>query len=715
MKRYRNPSILSDLTLHLACCPDLDRMINGFIVNVKSISVRSARRDIDTIIFLRGLIKISNFLKLVLQQLGSGCEIIPTALEALSSPHIDEISLEISRYLDERSSIPRSIAEERNSECFAIKNGLNMQLDISRKNFCDAVEKIHNLAENYCEKYKIPIKVVYSASRGYYLNIPSSTISLPPEFIQAVMNKRFISCTTEDILSLSDFCSDSISQALVLTSNSLQELLVFVRYRIETIFSVVDTIALLDMLCSFASLVLGSRIEFSRPQITNRENNEDILIIHQGRHPIKCVGGLDQNECDFVPNDCFMGLFQSMLIISGPNGSGKTVYIKQVALLVIMAQIGCYLPCAFASIPIRDRILSRIGTWDDLENNLSAFSVEMSEVSYILENVSSRSLILIDELGRGTSNIDGISIAIAIAEHLLSTSSFILFVTHYYQITHLADSYFNAKNIHFDTSVILPSDLLENEDSRSPMKYDLQHYYRILDGPCDFSCGYGIILAETLRIPQSVTDFARFAQGKLRDRYSALFCHFDKQLVEQAVGTLLQNILFLRDSTIDNSRALKYLSHVQDSFSSQLLSGVKVFVNNLLNSNPINMKKEDLKKFSASASPSSDSDSQGLEDLSTFTFVFNDIGDMPIDSIPQIQNELDIQDSVWLEDDIPNSNGSVSCSDWYENIYFCGKKRKFADFVLDESLDCAPNMRDRIIPSISSTEPIGNEDIVDAI
>jgi DNA mismatch repair protein MSH4 len=252
---------------------------------------------------------------------------------------------------------------------------------------------------------------------------------------------------------------------------------------------------------------------------------------------------------------------------------------------VILAQIGCFVPAKHATVPVRDRILSRLGTSDDMEHNMSTFFTEMKEISYLLANLTDKSLVVIDELGRGTSTIDGtccmiltcapqtyppcaiftilgLSLAFAIAEHLLDTPAMTLFVTHYPQITSLAQMYPNVKNVHMKTSIEISADA-QGHTSSAPA--GMKYLHEVSTGPCDMKSGYGIIMAEQSGFPEDVLDDARTLRNVVKEKFPVLIQHSghaDKSLA--ALSTILQHLQLLKSSTLD-SRALQlYLHNMRD-------------------------------------------------------------------------------------------------------------------------------------------------------
>lgn len=301
----------------------------------------------------------------------------------------------------------------------------------------------------------------------------------------------------------------------------------------------------------------GQDWEYTRPVIVT----DGPLIIHNGRHPIVAAAriaalvkiqqqqllqrtqkgprdvhnstsvqagsGLSTSAASadtstpgvqqFQSNNTLLNSLSNMHIITGCNGSGKTIYIKQVALILVMAHIGCYIPASAGSvIPIRDRILSRLGSEDDLEHNLSSFMVEMREIAYICEQVTPKSLVILDEVGRGTSNQDGIALAFAIVEHLLQVHGcYTLCVTHYTQLASLAHTYFNVRNLHLKTIVNNPacsSSSAEAADigniaaaiGTTDSCNALMYTHELSEGLCDVPSGYGIIIAEICGVPHAV-------------------------------------------------------------------------------------------------------------------------------------------------------------------------------------------------------------------
>ena len=246
-------------------------------------------------------------------------------------------------------------------------------------------------------------------------------------------------------------------------------------------------IARLDVLASFAKLAADRN--YARPEF----NSTGELLIVGGRHPV-IEELLRQKGERFVPNDlCFEPGRQQLLLITGPNMGGKSTYLRQAALIVLMAQMGSFVPARQAKLPLTDRIFTRIGASDNLARGRSTFLVEMSEVAAILHHATPSSLVLLDEVGRGTATFDGLSIAWAVVEHLQrNTRARTLFATHYHELTELADLLPTVKNVHVSVKET-PSEII--------------FLRKVEPGSADKS--YGIEVARLAGLPRSVIERAR--------------------------------------------------------------------------------------------------------------------------------------------------------------------------------------------------------------
>ena len=254
----------------------------------------------------------------------------------------------------------------------------------------------------------------------------------------------------------------------------------------RAIQEVARAVATIDLLSSLADLALERR--YTRPEI----NESDELLIVEGRHPVvEVISGKN-----FIPNDCTIRPADKQLhIITGPNMGGKSTYIRQTALISIMAHMGSYVPASRAEIGCMDRIFTRVGSSDNLAKGQSTFLVEMTETAKILHNCTSHSLVILDEVGRGTSTLDGLSIAWAVTEFLLDNERArpkTLFATHYHELTHLTERYPHLQNLHVEVK--------EWGDN-------ILFLYKIRSGASDRS--YGIHVARLAGLPERVIERAK--------------------------------------------------------------------------------------------------------------------------------------------------------------------------------------------------------------
>ena len=329
-----------------------------------------------------------------------------------------------------------------------IREGYSDELDELKFSIKDGKQWIANLENAERERTGIRnLKVGFNKVFGYYIDVTKSNAqNVPENYIRKqtlVNNERFITPELKEMENLVLNAETKINQLEYrLFTEVREEIQNYIRQIQETS----QAIAQLDVLCSFADV--SSRLNYTRPVID--ESFE--LQIEKGRHPV-----IEQTGAKgiFVSNDTYLNNTDaSMLIITGPNMAGKSTYMRQTALIVLMAQAGCFVPCEYARIGVVDRIFTRIGASDNLAQGQSTFFVEMSELAYILNCARERSLIILDEIGRGTSTYDGLSIAWATVEYLCSEKQRIrtLFATHYHELTVLEEQIPGVCNLNVDVT-----------------------------------------------------------------------------------------------------------------------------------------------------------------------------------------------------------------------------------------------------------------------
>ena len=370
-----------------------------------------------------------------------------------------------------------------------IKNGYNAELDDLRSLAGNIKERITAIETSERERTGIPkLKIGYNHVFGYYIEVSKSYQEMvPPEYIrkQTLANgERYI---TQELKDLEEKVLGAHDRILVLEAKLFEDVRAQIAAQVNRVQKTADAVAALDVFVSFAEV--SSRNNYRRPIV----DLGDIIEITEGRHPVveQMLHGVP-----FVPNDVLLDNRENQIaVITGPNMAGKSTYMRQVALITIMAQIGCFVPAKTAHIGIVDGVYTRVGASDDLSAGQSTFMVEMSEVADILKNATSKSLLILDEIGRGTSTFDGMSIAHAVLEHIADRKKLgakTLFATHYHELTDLENAYPNIRN--YNVAVKKRGE-------------DITFLRRIISGGADDS--YGIEVAKLAGIPNSVVKRAR--------------------------------------------------------------------------------------------------------------------------------------------------------------------------------------------------------------
>jgi DNA mismatch repair protein MutS len=333
----------------------------------------------------------------------------------------------------------------------------------------------------------------YNRVQGYYIEVSRSQADqVPADWVRRQTVKNAERYITAELKSFEDKVLGARDRALARERELYEALLDKLIESLPRLQATAAAVAALDVLATLAERALALRLV--RPRLVD----ESRIEIRGGRHPV-----VEQNlDGPFVPNDLSLHVGRRMLIVTGPNMGGKSTYMRQAALIVLLAGIGCYVPADSAEIGPVDRIFTRIGAADDLAGGRSTFMVEMTEAANILNNATRDSLVLMDEIGRGTSTYDGLSLAWACARHIgREVGAFTLFATHYFELTALADELPACANVHLDAT--------EHGDS-------LVFLHAVKEGPANQS--YGLQVARLAGVPKMVIQDARRYLGELEQR-----------------------------------------------------------------------------------------------------------------------------------------------------------------------------------------------------
>jgi len=454
-----------------SCVGDVERIL-------ARVALGSARpRDLTTLRQALGVLpEIKTGLKSSrrepLQQYGEDLECLPKMHELLSAALVDEPPV-------------------------LIRNG-----GVIAKGYDKELDELRNLSENandFLLEYEnrqreesgiAGLKVGYNRVHGYFIEITHAhQDKVPLHYKRRQTLKAAERYITEELKAFEDQVLSSRERAQARELYCYEELVSSLQSELKPLQTMASTLARLDVLCAFTERAIS--LDFCCPELSDQTG----IDIRNGRHPV-----IEQVQSEaFTPNDTEMNTQRRMLIITGPNMGGKSTYMRQTALICLLAYSGSWVPASSAVIGPIDRIFTRIGAGDDLSRGRSTFMVEMTETANILHSASQHSLVLMDEIGRGTSTYDGLALAWAVAEYLArQVKAYTLFATHYFELTHLPEQLEGVYNVHLKA--------VEHGDS-------IVFLHSVDDGPASQS--YGLQVAALAGIPRNVLKQARYQLSKL--------------------------------------------------------------------------------------------------------------------------------------------------------------------------------------------------------
>ena len=409
-------------------------------------------------------------------------------LKRIEAPLVVELTQAVGEHTDVLTLLQQAIAEEpsvmlRDGDVIAV--GHDAELDELRRISTHTDEFLLELERRERERSGLSsLKLAYNRVSGFYIEVSRSQAdNVPKDYIrrQTVKNaERFI---TPELKSFEDKVLGAREKSLAREREIYEQVLTQLTDRLAALQITAGALAALDTLCALAER--AAQLGWTEPQLVA----EAMLEIRGGRHPVveHFIDG------PFVPNDLVLDASRRMLIVTGPNMGGKSTFMRQCALIALLAHVGSFVPAERAVLGPMDRIFTRIGAGDDLAGGRSTFMVEMTEAANILHNATDKSLILMDEIGRGTSTFDGLSLAWAVARHIARVNrSFTLFATHYFELTSLANEVEGCANVHLDAT--------EHRDG-------IVFLHAVKEGPANRS--YGLAVAQLAGVPREVVAAAR--------------------------------------------------------------------------------------------------------------------------------------------------------------------------------------------------------------
>ena len=408
-------------------------------------------------------------------------------MSSLDSPHLQSLAVIVSTYPELAELLAKAIIDNPPAvirDGGVLKTGYDAELDELQSLSENAGQYLMDLETREKARTGLAnLKVGYNRVHGYFIELPSKQAeSAPADYIRRQTLKGAERFITPELKEFEDKALSAKSRALAREKMLYDELLERLISHLGQLQDSAAALAELDVLSNLAERALN--LDLNCPRFVD----EPCMRIDQGRHPV-----VEQVlTTPFVANDLSLDDDTRMLIITGPNMGGKSTYMRQTALIVLLAHIGSFVPAKSCELSLVDRIFTRIGSSDDLAGGRSTFMVEMSETANILHNATERSLVLMDEVGRGTSTFDGLSLAWAAAEQLAKLRAYTLFATHYFELTVLPESQPIVANVHLNAT--------EHNER-------IVFLHHVLPGPASQS--YGLAVAQLAGVPNEVILRAR--------------------------------------------------------------------------------------------------------------------------------------------------------------------------------------------------------------
>ncbi|KAG8742868.1 MutS protein msh4 [Ceratobasidium sp. 428] len=434
---------------------------------------------------------------------------------------------------------------------YAVRANFNRFLDVARETYRENVTDIIDLQNELTKEHGLPLGLQYQEN-GFVFTLKKGDApeggKLPAPFINvsAKKNQKWTFSHLE-LKKRNARLRDSLDEALILSDQIVKALVEKIIEDVGVLYKASEAIALMDMLWAFAHTSILHN--YTRPEFTGT------LAIKAGRHPVLET---IQAAGNFVPNDTYACDGSCFQIVEGPNMSGKSTYLRQVGVLVVLAMCGCFVPAEYASFRIHDALLTRLSNDDDPERSLSTFAKEMMTSSMILSVATNNSLILIDELGRGTSPIEGVGLAHAIAEEIIKIRAFTFFTTHFQQLTQTLSKYPTVVNLHL---------AVEKSTRADQGAFRLKFRHLLVDGKANTIDHYGLELARLADLPSSVLAVARGVSTKLKAQDDARQAASESNAIAARRKILLRLRVQLQQalehSALDDDALLKYLEGIQ--------------------------------------------------------------------------------------------------------------------------------------------------------
>ncbi|KAF8639396.1 hypothetical protein AX17_001521 [Amanita inopinata Kibby_2008] len=537
---------------------DFDKLIVSLVsseARVKN-TAKPASQRVTQMLNLRNIVRSLPLLRQALA--GSRTSLLTYIYEMLCDERLDRIEKVICENLNEDSLPSKGGIGAVNARVYAIRANCNPLLDVARETYKENISDIFQLNCRLSDEYSLPLTLLYQDT-GFVFTLKKSELEaaggeLPKGFINVVCKKGKLMFSSMELKKLNARMKDALDESLMLSDKIVLDLVAEIITDISALYKASEAIALVDMLWSFAHTSIMR--SYVRPEFTGT------LAIKAGRHPVLEIV---QSAGTVIANDAYCDNSSTFQIIHGPNMSGKSTYLRQIALLTVLAMCGCFVPAEYSSFRLHDALLTRLSNDDDLERNLSTFASEMASSAMILSLATPRSLILIDELGRGTSPIEGMGICYAIAESLIALKPFVFFATHFVELATTLSRQPNVINLH----------LAVQRSQKTKSNLGMSFKYKIADGVSEEMHHYGLELARLADLPEDILVEGR----KIAKKLAALQAKHQEESESGKIAIRRKALLRLRTqltqaldhSTLPQQDLLDYISRFQKEIAKVLL------------------------------------------------------------------------------------------------------------------------------------------------
>lgn len=529
----------------LKSLPDIDKTLSSMLWTSKKKLVEKPEKRIHFILVIKKVLECIENVANQIRLIGSN-ELLVSIVEALTAEdYVGDLLAKISAIVDQDISYGKG-ALPIHQRCYAVIVGVDSLLDVARKTLTEITEDILEYIETLRSHCHLQITPKYEPKKGYSIlidNQEGTPWELPSELIVMKKTNKTINATTLDLLKLNQRLQESLQEIFMISDQLVCSLYDDILHSVGHLYKASESIALFDMLLSMANYD-GIAPSF----------DSESLEITDFNHPI-----LEYIGVPTISNDWRLTNNERLMIVTGANMSGKSTFLRQVALTVILSQVGFRVKARSASISIFDRLYTRIGNDDDLDANISTFSMEMLEMADITKSADNRSLVIIDELGRGTCTVDGTSLACAICKHLINTNKCVtLMATHYTGLVEYLSGFPAVKPAYLNTEL---------------SQYSTRHTFKLQNGIVS-EMPYEIALARQLGLPESLTRRAEAIRRQLCDDSEFSEANISKRAFRRRklimlTGARIQDLRREKDG-MDEETYSRLLSAIREDFVAEM-------------------------------------------------------------------------------------------------------------------------------------------------